>query len=334
MNDTSLTIEILYPELANLYGELANAHFLARAARESGADVTIIETPVTDTPHFLDGSVDFVYIGAMPETAQVVISDALRPHTAAIRARIDAGQIILATGNAVEIFGQGMESADLEGFQGLGLFPALAHIDLWKRHNSFYVGTFERTSTPRVPPTHSTASIPEQQTDAGRLPKLTADGQQVSAAANSPAAVQIVGFKSQFGHSTFTSSAGSAHARLASSENAHSTAPYHAREQYPPLFRTIRGMSFSGQPVDRAASTPARHSIGSSIAEDGEGVRIQNFMGTYLIGPLLILSPLFTQELLRMLGIEQPQLPYEDAVYDAFDARLHEFMEPTRHFSI
>lgn len=58
-----------------------------------------------------------------------------------------------------------------------------------------------------------------------------------------------------------------------------------------------------------------------------EGVRKNNFIGTYVIGPILILNPLFTKKIIKMMGIENPALALEKETMQAYEARLKEFHE-------
>ena len=44
-----------------------------------------------------------------------------------------------------------------------------------------------------------------------------------------------------------------------------------------------------------------------------------------LIGPILILNPLFTKKLIQMLGIEKPTIAFEKETMDAYKQRLEEF---------
>ncbi len=55
-----------------------------------------------------------------------------------------------------------------------------------------------------------------------------------------------------------------------------------------------------------------------------EGIKYNNFYGTYLIGPLLILNPNFTEYLLKQMNVEYDLL-YQQAVKDAYGIRLKEF---------
>ena len=58
---------------------------------------------------------------------------------------------------------------------------------------------------------------------------------------------------------------------------------------------------------------------------DTEGVRRNNFMGTYILGPILILNPDFTKYLLKLLGITDRALPCEEDIRKAYIQRLGEF---------
>ena len=57
----------------------------------------------------------------------------------------------------------------------------------------------------------------------------------------------------------------------------------------------------------------------------GEGVRMHNFFGTYLLGPMLIMNPPFTRYLLRLLGAEPEELPFEAEAMEAYRRRLADF---------
>ena len=48
---------------------------------------------------------------------------------------------------------------------------------------------------------------------------------------------------------------------------------------------------------------------------EGEGVRIKNFIGTYLIGPLLVVNPLFTVYILKLCGIKDPHPAFRGSSY-------------------
>ena len=65
--------------------------------------------------------------------------------------------------------------------------------------------------------------------------------------------------------------------------------------------------------------------IGMNQGSKLEGIHEKNFFATYLIGPFLILNPLFTLELLKIIGVEEPKLAFEEEVRQAYDVRLAKF---------
>ncbi|MCR5004853.1 MAG: hypothetical protein K6A77_02995 [Clostridiales bacterium] len=65
---------------------------------------------------------------------------------------------------------------------------------------------------------------------------------------------------------------------------------------------------------------------------EGEGVRIKNFIGTYLIGPLLVVNPLFTVYILQLCGIKDPHPAFEEEAMEAYNIRLKEFEDPTKSY--
>lgn len=166
-----LKIEILYSEVANLFGDLFNIHYL----KESFPDTEIVYTSLKDTPAFVNREdLDLVYLGPMPEDAQEWVIDALRPHTDVLRQRIDAGRPFLFTGNAWEVLGQYIERDDGSRIEALGIHPGYAVRRMMSRYNSLYLG-----------------KMPLQATgDAG-----SANSQSNQNAAE---AMDIIGFKSQF----------------------------------------------------------------------------------------------------------------------------------------
>ncbi len=68
--------------------------------------------------------------------------------------------------------------------------------------------------------------------------------------------------------------------------------------------------------------------IGINKESKLEGIKQNNFFGTYLIGPILIMNPLFTKYIIKLMGIEEPKLKFEDDVISAYETRLEEFKGP------
>ena len=76
----ALTIEVLFPEIANLHGDPANIDYLAQCR----PDARVIRTGLSDRPAFVDQDVDLVYLGPMTEQGQLIaierLATAPRPH--------------------------------------------------------------------------------------------------------------------------------------------------------------------------------------------------------------------------------------------------------------
>lgn len=62
---------------------------------------------------------------------------------------------------------------------------------------------------------------------------------------------------------------------------------------------------------------------GNNLDSSTEGIHINNFFGTYLIGPLLIRNPYFKDELLKYIGIEKINTKLVD--YKAYHEYLKNF---------
>ena len=65
--------------------------------------------------------------------------------------------------------------------------------------------------------------------------------------------------------------------------------------------------------------------IGINEQSKLEGIKQNNFIGTYIIGPILILNPAFTLKLLSLMGVEKPKLAFENEVQEAYEIRLKKF---------
>lgn len=233
-----MKIEVLYPELCNLYGDLANAEYLARSGGGQ-----IVKTSLSETPRFLSEDIALVYMGGTTERGQSIVRDAFAPHLEALVRRTQAGGVTLLTGNALEIFGEYIENEDGTRENMLGLFPIHSDRHMMDRYNSLYLGKLDD--------------------------------------------MDIVGFKSQFGHSYGDNGDG--------------------------LFQTVRG-------------------AGLNPDVNAEGIRQNNLMATYLLGPLVILNPPFAKYLLHLMGVEEPTLAFEDTAMDVYAHRVGQFSEPDRGF--
>lgn len=223
-------VELLFPELCNIYGESYNVEYLRRCSDE----IEVINTNHMDTPAFVNEDVDMIYLGCTTERKQEQIIGILSQYRGRIIELIDKGVIFLATGNAVEIFGNYIEDAGRK-IDALGIFDFYSVRYMRRdRHNSQFIGTFDD--------------------------------------------ITVLGHRSQF---------------------------------------SFAYGDFDDNFID------IQKGIGMNPDTKKEGVRRNNFYGTYSLGPFLILNPLFAKKLMRIMGIDDT-LCFEKEIVEAYEYRLTE----------
>jgi lipid II isoglutaminyl synthase (glutamine-hydrolysing) len=240
----ALTIEMLFPEIANLHGDNFNITYLAQCR----PDARIVRTSLTDTPAFVGGAVDLIYLGPLTELGQLKAIERLAPHRDRIEALIESGTTFLFTHNALEVLGTRIRNDDMNyDVAGVGIFEVESTLTMFGRYNGKVLGV--------VP--------------------------------GADAAHPIVGYKSQFSMVT-------------------------GGESVPGFLSADRG-------------------IGRNRTTAVEGVRRNNFLGTSLIGPLLVGNPHFTRGLLARLDPDtEPTLAHEQFALASYDARLADFRDDRR----
>ena len=280
-----MKIEVLFPEICNLYGDLANIRYL----KECLPEAEVIRTSLQTRPAFLDEPVDLVYMGTTTENGQVLALEQLRFYREEIFARVEEGMNFLITGNAMELFGESIEEDGEEVLRGLGLFPGVARRSSVNRFNSLFLGTFD--PDPGKDPARASAALhpdgEEPRRDAltaNDLAPVEPDQEQEDGR------MCVVGYKSQFGH--------------------------------------IYGAD-GDTGLDHLALFTAGRGPGMNRYACGEGIRINNFFATYVIGPLLILNPPFTKWYIRhQLGVPVDELAFEAAAMDSYTNRVKEYADP------
>lgn len=65
--------------------------------------------------------------------------------------------------------------------------------------------------------------------------------------------------------------------------------------------------------------------FGREINVSYEGIKVNNFYATTVLGPILILNPSFAKEFLNLLGCECDKLKYEDEMQKAYKLRIEDF---------
>lgn len=133
-----MKIEILFPEYANLFGDMGNILYLKACLPQA----EFIETAMNDAPRFLSERVNLIYMGPMSEPAQEKIIARLMPYREKIQELIEGGTCFLFTGNAVETLYQEIKDGGRK-IQGLGLLGLTARRNYLHRHNSNFLGDMD-----------------------------------------------------------------------------------------------------------------------------------------------------------------------------------------------
>jgi lipid II isoglutaminyl synthase (glutamine-hydrolysing) len=133
----SLTIEMLFPEIANLHGDNANIDYLAQCR----PDARVVRTGLTDRPAFVDGPVDLLYLGPLTERGQLLAIQHLRPHVDRLVELIDAGTPVLFTHNALEVLGTRIRNEEM-GYDeaGLGVLELESTLSMLGRYSGKVMG--------------------------------------------------------------------------------------------------------------------------------------------------------------------------------------------------
>ena len=132
-----MKIEVIYPEICNLYGDLMNAEYLARSC---GAE--LVSTGLKEKPRFLSEEIPLVFMGTTTERGQELARDAFAPWLDGLKQRTREGGLTLLTGNALELFGEYIQEEDGNRIPMLGLFPIHAERRMMARYNSLYLGKY------------------------------------------------------------------------------------------------------------------------------------------------------------------------------------------------
>jgi len=135
-----MKIEILYPEICNLYGDSANVSFLKQQLK----DAHFYETNLKEPPHFLKEDIDLVYLGSASEDHQALMINKLLPYKDQIKQKIEEGRLFLVTGDTMNIFGTEIIDENIGKIKGLGIFPFTTQRDYKHRHNSLFYGKYDQ----------------------------------------------------------------------------------------------------------------------------------------------------------------------------------------------
>jgi len=138
-----MTIEALYPEIANLHGDNANVTYLSQCR----PDARVVRTSLTETPAFVTEPVDLVYLGPMTERGQLKAIEHLRPHRQRIEQLIEAGTSFLFTHNALEVLGTRIRNIEMDyDVPGVGVFELESTVRMFGRYNGKVMGSAREVS--------------------------------------------------------------------------------------------------------------------------------------------------------------------------------------------
>lgn len=135
----NIRVEVLFPEVANLYGDSENISYL----KKSYPELEIVETNLAGEPYFVEKTPDLIYMGTLTENGQIMAIEKLSKYREKIVELIENGIYFLLTGNAMEVFGGEIRDKDGTVVKGLGIIPIHAKRDMMNRFNSLYLGKFD-----------------------------------------------------------------------------------------------------------------------------------------------------------------------------------------------
>lgn len=134
-----MKIEVLFPELCNLFGDVSNIKYLQKCL----PDAEFINTSIEDVPYFVDNNVNLIYLGPMTEKMQEKVIKKLLAYKERIQELINKDVVFLFTGNAMQVLESYIENEDGSRIQGLGIINLYSKRDMFNRYNCLSIGEFE-----------------------------------------------------------------------------------------------------------------------------------------------------------------------------------------------
>lgn len=144
---SQIVIESLFPEFCNQGGDNGNIMYL----KASMPEAEFIETHFMDEPAFVTRDVSMIYLGYMTEAEQEQVAAKLMPFRDRLLELVDAGCVVLFTGNAAELLGREIVCPDGREIPCLNLFDIKTHLSYERRYVEVYLGTFERGALDATP---------------------------------------------------------------------------------------------------------------------------------------------------------------------------------------
>lgn len=138
-----IIIEELYPEFNNLYGDRGNLLYLTRKLADSGYNYQIIKTNLFTKPSFISRKVDMILLASCGEKEQFYELEQLLKYRRELHEYIEDAGVVLATGNAFELFGEMIEEENGNKKEALAYFAYHAKRFTRLRYNDCSCGDFE-----------------------------------------------------------------------------------------------------------------------------------------------------------------------------------------------
>lgn len=140
-----MTILHLYYDLCNLYGESGNVLAMKNYLEQLGIETIIKFATIQDAINF--DNVDIVYIGSSTEENQLMVLNHLKKYQKEIKDYINHDGFVLATGNAIELFGKTIDNEkaiNLFGYDCKTVPFRLVDEALFQNQNNFILGFTNR----------------------------------------------------------------------------------------------------------------------------------------------------------------------------------------------
>ena len=131
-----IRIEFLFPEAADLFGELGDMDYLQQIFPRG----EFIRTQIMQKPFFIENDCDLVFMAPRSERVQALALERLMPYKEAIRRKVEDGMHFLFLGNAQELFGAYIEADDGSKMPCLDIFPIYAKQQMMNRLSSLFLG--------------------------------------------------------------------------------------------------------------------------------------------------------------------------------------------------
>ena len=132
------TIEVLFSEFGNMYGEIYNPMFLEKSSNK----IKLIYTRFNEEPYFVKHKVDMVYISNLRDIKIYDIIDKLSKYKDKIKEMIEDDVIFLLTGDAIEMFGSYIEEKGKK-HDALGIFDYHVEKNLKVKYASWVKGKYK-----------------------------------------------------------------------------------------------------------------------------------------------------------------------------------------------